>query len=284
MIAYIVRFVKRIGILIPGLLMAYVAVHNVFPTVDRYLPSDALAIVATYVITAYVLIPTAFRLIRIVLKPKHIPLYCTTPDGFANDPVNIGMVGTRAELTQAMTAAGWYQADPHTLRNMMKEVVSILYRRPYPNAPFSSLYLFGRSQDVGFELPVDDHPLHRHHVRFWASTYTTSPRYRDHVHFWQKHHKHEAPERILWVGAVSLDIGFAPIRHNAQITHMIHPDTNAEREFLATALQKTKLVQETRKITVGKPYQLRNRALTGYMNADGKMKICELKISGRQSR
>lgn len=277
MIAYLIRFVKRISVLIPGVFIAYVAVYNVFPTLDRYLPSDAVAIVATYIVMAYILIPLFVRFVRILFRPKHIPLYCTTPDGFACDPVNIGVVGTRSQLVEIMTASGWYQADRKTPKTLAKAGLSILMRRPYHTAPFSSLYLFGRSQDIGFELPVDQSPNHRHHVRFWASTYTTDPRYRDHIFFWQKHHKSETPERILWVGAVSLDTGFGIVRHNAQITHMIHPDTNKERDFLAQNMQKTSLVEKVRNVKVGKPYRLRNRVLTGYMNADGRMKICELK-------
>lgn len=270
------RFIARFAVLLPGIFITFFAVRELFPTIHRRLPL-ALAILITYVLIAYILIPVAFRLIRIIIKPRYIPLYCTTPDGFANDPINIGIVGTKSQLTRTMKAAGWHQADPRTFRNIVKMVVSIIRRQSYPSAPFSSLYLFGRSQDLGFQLQVDDSPLHRHHVRFWASTYTNDPSFRDHVHFWQKHHKSKSTTRILWVGAVSLDVGFAPIRHNAQITHMIHPDTNAERQFLKKALEATGQVKSTRTVTIGKAHQLRNRAVRGYMQTDGKMAICELK-------
>jgi len=279
MIAYIARFFKRIVILVPGLVVAYVAVYNVFPFIDRFLPSDALSIVVTYIITAYVLIPVALRFFRLVIKPRHIPVYSTTPDGFACDPVNIGVVGTREQLILAMEAAGWNQADRRSLRSLAKMGLAILFNDSYPSAPFSSLYLFGRSQDIGFELPLGQNPLHRHHVRFWASTYTTDRRYRDHVFFWQKHHNSGTSDRILWVGAASLDSGIGIIRHNAQITHMIDPDTNKERDFLVQSLQKTKHVIKTRRIKIGAPYSLRNRVLTGYMHADGNMKICELRVA-----
>ena len=45
---------------------------------------------------------------------------------------------------------------------------------PYPTAPFSTLYLFGRPQDVGFQEPIDDSPRKRHHIRFWALGLTRS--------------------------------------------------------------------------------------------------------------
>ncbi len=32
---------------------------------------------------------------------------------------------------------------------------------PYPTAPFSTLYLFGRGQDIGFEKAIGDSPRRR---------------------------------------------------------------------------------------------------------------------------
>jgi len=37
---------------------------------------------------------------------------------------------------------------------------------PYPTAPFSTLYLFGRGQDIGFQKAIDDSPRKRHHIHF----------------------------------------------------------------------------------------------------------------------
>ena len=75
------------------------------------------------------------------------------------------------------------------------------------------------------------------------------------------------------------DIGIAPIRHNAQITHMIASDTNAERELIVQDLQKTDLVASVHMINAGRAYSLRNRALRGTFTADGRLAICELKNS-----
>ncbi len=36
--------------------------------------------------------------------------------------------------------------------------------------PFSTLYLFGRGQDIGFQQAIDGSPRKRHHVRFWAKS------------------------------------------------------------------------------------------------------------------
>lgn len=277
MIASVIRFIKRFFVLIPGLFMAYLAAKEVYPFLDRRIPTG-FAVFVTYILTAYLLIPALMRLIRIFIKPKHIPLYCITPDGFASDPINIGLVGTKAQVIAVMQKAGWYLADKKTIGSMFRMGLAIISSRSYPNAPLSSLYLFGRRQDLGFELPLDDNPKHRHHVRFWLSEPTISKQEREHLYFWQEHSPSKPrKERQLWIGAASLDTGLAFIRHNAQITHMINPDTNAERKLIVDHLQKTGEVKKTRSVTIGKPYQLRNRVWRGILRSDGKLTICELK-------
>lgn len=276
MTAIFYRIVKRFLILVPGVVIGYFAYKDLFPAFDRWLPNE-LALVITYVAAAYLLIPIGVRLFHLVVRPSHLPLYSTTPDGLACDPLNIGVVGTRLQLIRAMKKAGWHQADERTLKTMTRLVVSVVLRKPYLTAPFSNLYLFGRNQDLGFQKPVGDSPSHRHHVRFWAASHTTDPRHLEHLGFWQRiHTPNMANERFLWVGAASMDTGLGIIRHNAQLTHMVHPDTNAERELIVKNLRSTGLVKRKRTVTIGKPYQLRNRVLTGYLHADGKLTICEL--------
>lgn len=276
MITSKIRLVKRFLLLVPGIVIAYFAYTDILPFFDRGVPW-LVALLGTYVLVAYVLIPLALRLIRYFFRPTHIPLYSTTPDGFACDPVNIAVVGTQKQVIAAMKQAGWHQADKKTPRTLIRYIVSILLQQPYPTAPFSNLYLFGRHQDFGFQLPVDNNPRHRHHVRFWAASHTSDPRHLEHIGFWERIHKSDlVNERILWVGAASLDVGLGVIRHNAQVTHMIHPATDAERELIASDLQATGLVKKSRLVKIGEPYRLTNRVLTGYLHTDGKMKILEL--------
>lgn len=275
MFGFLFRFIKRIAVLVPGIIITYFAVKDLYPRLDKRLPA-AWVILIIYVLVAYILIPSAIRLLNLIVQPKHIPLYSTTPDGLACDPVNVGVIATRKELVALMKAAGWYMADKRTPKTMLRFGLSMIFKTPYPEAPFSSLYLFGRMQDLGFELPLDSNPRHRHHVRFWGVTETDDAEYRQHAFFWLRHHRSPLRGKILWVGAASLDTGLGIIRHNAQITHMIHHDTNAERDFVVKQLQATKLIKRKRTVTVGAPYQLRNRVITGYMSADGKMVICEL--------
>lgn len=276
MITSVIVFGKRLLVLLPGIGATYLAARDVYPLLDRRLPA-APAILFTYLATAYVIIPTALRFIRLAVKPRHIPVYSTTPDGFASDPINIGIIGTRTELVAAMKAAGWHLADKRTLQSLMRMIVNIVLKQPYPTAPFSKLYLFGRSQDLGFQIPVDDNPAHRHHVRFWGVVDVDDPQYREHTLFWKRHHRSPVSGKVLWLGAASKDQGIGIIRHNAQFTHMIHPDTNAERELIVRQLKKSGKAAKVRTVTLVKPYRLENRVFTGYLLTDGKMRIITLK-------
>lgn len=278
MIYWLIRNIKRFFVLLAGVAVTYLVAKKFFPFFEHRVPI-VLALLATYLFTAYVFIPAIIRVSRLFYRPAHIPLYCVTPDGFASDPINIGIIGTRAEIVQAMTKAGWYKADPRTLRSMFRMGTSLLFQRPYPNAPFSSLYLLGRKQDLGFELPIDGSTSNRHHVRFWACELDGPEAFRKDVHFWKRFHKpiRMSDHRQFWVGAASKDVGIIPIRHNAQLTHMIHPDTNAERELIVKDLRKTGFLMHTQTVEVGAPYELRNRTIGGFLRADGKMKICILK-------
>ncbi len=258
MIQYVLRLAKRFAVLLPGIAIAYLSVRGVFPYFDRRLPL-ALAIFVTYVLAAYVLMPALVRLFRVFQQqPDHLPLYCVTPDGFASDPLNIAIVGTRRQLITAMEASGWILADRHTVKNVLRTVLCIAFEQPYPAAPMSSLYLFGRKQDIAFEIPTGPSPSSRHHVRFWSTNQGGN---------------------LTWIGAASLDTGLSFIRHNLQISHMIAPDTNRERDLIVERLRAAKLVKKVALTKLGNPYRLINRVLRGSLHTDGQMAVVTLKKS-----
>jgi hypothetical protein len=80
---------------------------------------------------------------------------------------------------------------------------------------------------------------------------------------------------MLWLGAASQDIGLAFIRHNAQLTHMIHPDTNKERDLITQQLADAGATLLP-PIQLRRPYQIMNRAWRGYLQTDGTLQVCEL--------
>ncbi|HEX4774257.1 MAG TPA: LssY C-terminal domain-containing protein [Candidatus Saccharimonadales bacterium] len=293
MIQYLWLLAKRLAVLLPGAVVAYFSVRAVFPFVDHKLRlGDAFSIFLTYVIAAYLLIPALIRAIRILWPPSHLPLYCVTPDGFASDPLNIGIMATRRELINAMEKAGWHVADPHRGHYLIRSILSTVYGWSYPNSPVSSLYLFGRRQDIAFEIPIESEVGSRHHVRFWATTFKDNRRLTVRSIHWHHRKGHiQTADNLLWVGAASRDVGINFIRHNLQITHMVDPDTNAERELIVGHLRDHRLVNKVETITLGNPYRLINRVWQGSLHTDGKMTIVHLKpeksfgqSKGRRSR
>ena len=276
MIKQILIALKRFVVLVPGIAITYFAVRDVLPYFDKRLPVS-LAVLLTYVLTAYVMIPAAIRLVRIFKPAKHLPLYCVTPDGFASDPLNIGIMATRRQLITTMENSGWHQSDRHSFKNIARVGFSILLGVEYKNAPVSSLYLFGRKQDLAFQIPIEGTGGNRHHVRFWATTYDSKGKLTFNGIHWHNRQAHLKGDDLLWVGAASLDNGFGFIKHNLQITHMIDPDTNKERQVVIDQLHAKKLITKTETIRLGRPYKLINRVFRGSLHTDGMMTIVHLK-------
>ena len=274
MVIFLTRFLKRFVVLVPGIVIAVFAIRGILPTLKARLPI-VLAVLLTYVIVAYLLIPAAFRLWRTFYPPKHPPIYCLTPDGFASDPINVGVVGSQQALITAMTEAGWTVADNNSPINWLRSAWAVLLKRSYPSAPVSRLFMFGRHQDIGFEIQLDNHGGVRHHVRFWATNFNP-------IHPLSQ--QSTSRERILpptdqpvfWIGAASRDVGYAFMRHNLKISRMVHPDTDRERDLIVHDLSKAGKIKRVDLVRLHEPYQLANRVWRGYLTTDGVMAVCEL--------
>jgi hypothetical protein len=117
-----------------------------------------LAAAVTYGVAAYVIFPRAIRIGLRILQRGHVPSYTITSDGLPGDPVNLALIGTVKELEGAFAAAGWAGADPLSAASSWRMARSFVLNRPYPTAPFSTLYLFGRGQDFGFQRAIDNSP------------------------------------------------------------------------------------------------------------------------------
>src|SRR6185295_8432205 len=121
--------------------------------------------------------------------------------GIPGDPLNVGLVATEKQFKTIMIAAKWYPADPLTLHSCLEIAEASVLKRPYDEAPVSSLYLWHRKEDLAFEQPVGKDPRQRHHVRFWKSD------------------KVDDDGRPLWIGAAIYDqrVGFS--HTTGQVTH-----------------------------------------------------------------
>ena len=140
-------------------------------------------------------------------------------------------------------------------------------------APFSTLYLFGRGQDIGFQKAIDNSPRKRHHIRFWALSPTRAQDTWGSASFWLNTERPPDNERVLWVGAGTRDTGLSLTRLTFQITHATASDTNAERDFVIAELRKN------RSIDAVEVYQSGQNLLTERVNhyvTDGEIALATL--------
>jgi LssY C-terminus len=264
------RFLQRLLVLALGVLTIWLIVY-VFRLVDRRLPS-VLALIFSYAIAAYIILPRSVHLGLMILRRKRVPSFTLTGDGLPGDPVNIVLIGTRGQLHAAFAAAGWSEADPLSLRSAWRMVRAFVLNSSYPTAPFSTLYMFGRKQDVGFQKCIDNSPRRRHHIRFWALSLSHETHLGE-PSFWHASKPPPANAVALWVGAGTRDTGLSFTRLTFQVTHATDKDTNTERDFIVAELSASRVIVE---IT---SYRAGERVLTKHVNryvTDGEVTAARL--------
>ncbi len=280
MIGISFRIIWRLLILLLGVTLAFGVIDQGFPYLDQYFPSWLVFLIA-YLFVAYIGIPVLIRLWRVVIKPDHLPVYVTTGDGWASDPVNIAVVcRSQSHLIKAMKSAGWSVSAKGTLTNNLKTALAIIRGNHYPEATMSRLYLFGRSQDIGFQIQDGDSPSprHRHHVRFWK---LKNPKKQDEHHdFWHnlmRLFRHRTSE--VWIASATHDVSLIAFRmRNFQVTHQIDSDTNKERDFLINTLKKAKKLQgEVEEVTSGHDLEFRGQTFGVNIIVDGRLKVIRLR-------
>jgi LssY C-terminus len=227
-VRFLIRILQRVAILGLGVLSVWLIVF-VFKLVDLRLPW-ILALSFTYGLAAYVVLPRVVRMGLKILQRQHVPRFKITTDGLPGDPVNLALIGTMAQLRAAFATAGWSEADPSGLTSSWRMARAFVFNKAYATAPFSTLYLFGRSQDVGFQQAIHGSPRKRHHVRFWAKSLAHVEAGVDVASFWLNTDRPTDDECVLWVGAGTKDTGFSLTRLTFQMTHATDSDTNAERD------------------------------------------------------
>ncbi len=283
MIRGFLRTLWRLAILLAGATLIWLTLFKILPYADLRLPVFVVLLIS-YAVFAYIIIPTLIRILRLFDKPNHIPLYAITPDGWPSDPVNISVVtSSREQLINAMQRAGWYQADQPTFKNNFKALYAMLFNQPYPEAPFTQLYLFGRPFDVGFQKPANPEmsPRSRHHVRFWRLEEPEDEKHFPHFDFWHKKVKHLLGlEKEIWIGAAIKDTSIFGIRwRSGSITHQISVDVDAERDLIIHDLSQVRQVRTVDVVPAGKPFAFRGQTINrgGPLICDGTLAVIELR-------
>jgi hypothetical protein len=243
------RLLRRATVLGLGILTVWLIVF-VFRFTDHRLPT-VLALAVTYGIAAYIVLPRIVRMSLKILLRKHVPRFTTTGDGLPGDPVNLVLTGTLQQLHTAFKLAGWSEADRLGLASSWRMVRAFVFNSSYPTAPFSTLYLFGRGQDVGFQKAIDDSPRKRHHIRFWALSLAYAEANLGKASFWLNTDRPPEAACVHWVGAGTKDTGISLTRLTFQITHATDSDTNVERDYIIDELRKSGVIDAINAIKAG---------------------------------
>lgn len=192
-----------------------------------------------------------------------LPKRTTDGDGRAADPINIAIVGSRAELLTAMRLAGWLVADPLTRKSKIAIARSVLLNRPDSTAPVSPLYLLGREEDIAFEREVGRSARTRHHARFWLTTAL-----------------HE--NRQLWIGDASFDARAGISHRTLRPTHHIAPNIDEERDTLLVDLTRAGQVAERFEATGMGPRLYAHNAEGDRYDTDGEMAVVLLSLRNQR--
>ena len=216
----LIRWIRRLLVLGLGIVGVWLIVF-VFRITDRRLPS-ILALSLAYAIAAYVILPRVVRMALKILQRKSVPSFTLTGDGLPGDPVNLALIG---EFEKLGLVSSW------------RMVVAFIFNRAYPAAPFRTLYLFGRGQDIGFQKAIDGSPRKRHHIRFWAMNLERGEDTLGTAAFWRNRDRPPLDQPAVWVGAGTRDTGFSLTTFTFQVTHATDDDTNAERDFIVSELK-----------------------------------------------
>jgi hypothetical protein len=273
MVRFFVRLVRRTLVLGLGILTVWLIVF-VFQLTDSRLPT-VLALAVTYAIAAYILLPRIVRIGLKILQRKHVPRFTITGDGLPGDPVNLVLTGTLAQLRAAFALGGWAEADPLSVASSLRMVRAFVLNSPYATAPFSTLFLFGRGQDVGFQKAIDNSPRKRHHIRFWALSLSYAERNLGDPGFWLNTDRPPDGACVHWIGAGTKDTGISLTRLTFQITHATASDTNVERDYIVGELRKSGVIDEIKLYKAGQ--QLPAEHVNHYIT-DGEVAAASLTV------
>jgi hypothetical protein len=159
----------------------------------------------------------------------------------------------------AFKAAGWVQVDKSVEDAVVHGILSTLSHEAYTEMPMSTLYLFGRPQDLSF---ARGDPLkiaaERHHLRVWQTDTMVDG----------------AP---LWVGSATHDIGFETDQRNGNVTHRIDPKVDGERGFLLESFDAAGVFSSAAYVTPADPVVSARTATGGEFSSDGRIAVMRLK-------
>ena len=149
---------------------------------------------------------------------EQLPCCAMDADGQREgDPLNFVLVGESADVLNSLSRSGWSFTHRIDFRTVRREVGAVIGGTAYPVAPVSSLFVFGRKQDVALQRARRS-IAQRNHLRLWLAPYRFEG-------------------RPVWIGQISRDIGVKVTPKSPTLTtHIIDPQVDATREYLLHSL------------------------------------------------
>jgi hypothetical protein len=182
-------------------------------------------------------------------------------DQFKNmgDMVNFVVVGSEKQVQDGLNAANWHLADTNNTKAVLNAAMETYESKDYLAMPMSTLYLFGRPQDYGYEQAEPIAMVaSRHHFRLWKAPFT-----------WNG--------QEVWAGAGTHDIGFAKDKRNGSVTHKIDPNLDGERTNIGESLDKAGVVKSMSYYLPANPVKDAKNATGDSYTSDGRILVVFLK-------
>lgn len=187
-----------------------------------------------------------------------VPRRVADRDGNAGDMVNFALLGTRDRVESAFKSAGWVAVDKTVQDALVHGLLATLGHEAYTEMPMSTLYLFGREQDMSF---ARGDPLkvaaERHHLRLWSAGKSLNG-------------------KEMWVGSATLDVGFEKDQRNGNVTHKIDPKVDGERDFLLQSFDAAGVFTSAAYVTPADPVKSAKTATGGSFESDGRIVVMDL--------
>ncbi len=120
-----------------------------------------------------------------------------------SDLINILFLGSRDSIDRAFQAAGWFGAQPRSMRSIYRMYHCMVQRMGYSMAPMGRLTFNGRTTDAEYQKSLDTFSK-RHHVRLWKQA-----------------------QENTWLSAATEDVGYKFRRMH--LTHATDPLIDNER-------------------------------------------------------
>lgn len=153
---------------------------------------------------------------------ENLPCCTVDKDGEnQGDPLNLVLIGEPRDIYYAVLRAAWDETEVVSAESGWKTAMSFLTGGEYRYSPVSSLYLFGRSQDVALQK-IRDNIHERNHFRIWLAPMSFNG-------------------QSVWIGQISRDIGVRFTRKTIT-THKIDPDVDETREYLVENLAYNQVI------------------------------------------